>query len=124
MDRNNARHVLTRISLAIVFIGIGIWEILQPSHWSSYIPNFLTFIAGAITLTMAHGVVLVIIGLAVLLGVYLRIAAALAVLMMIFIIISLLLSLGFTSIAIRDIAILLIAGALFFDDTEYLRLKK
>ena len=115
---------MTRISLAVVFVGIGVWEIIQPSYWSYNIPNFLTFIASAITLTIAHGAVLVIIGLAVLLGVYLRIAAALAVLMMLLIIGSLLISFGFSDIVIRDAAILLIAVALFFDDTEYLRLKK
>jgi len=124
LERARIRHLLTRISLAVVFLGIGVWEIIQPSYWSFYIPSFLTFVASAITLTMAHGVVLVIIGLAVLLGAYLKAASALATLMMLAIIGSLIISFGFNDIVIRDVAIFLIALSLFFDDTDYLRLKK
>ena len=116
--------MLTRISIAVVFVGIGIWEVVQPSYWSFYIPNFLTFIASAITLTMLHGVVLLILGIAILLGAYLRIAATLATLMMLLIIGNLLVSFGFNDIVIRDMAIFLVALSLVFDDTAYLRLKK
>jgi hypothetical protein len=37
---------------------------------------------------------------------------------------SLIISFGFNNIVIRDVAIFLIALSLFFDDTDYLRLKK
>lgn len=116
--------MLTRISIAFVFVGIGVWEIVQPSYWSFYIPNFLTFIASALTLTMLHGIVMVALGLAILLGIYLRVSAALASVMMVLIIGDLLLSFGFNDIVIRDTAILLVALALVFDDTNYLRLRK
>ena len=30
---------MTRISLAVVLVGIGVWEIIQPSYWSYNIPR-------------------------------------------------------------------------------------
>lgn len=123
MNRANARHLLTRISLAFVFIGIGIWEIVQPSYWGMYVPPFVSSIIATNTFVVIHGIALVVIGTAVLLGIYLRVASALAVLVMLTIVVSLTFYFGFNDIVIRDIAILLIAAALFFDDTDYLRIR-
>ena len=47
-----------------------------------------------------------------------------AVLVMLSIVVSLTFYFGFNDIVIRDIAILLVAGSLFFDDTNYLRIRK
>lgn len=116
--------MLTRISIAVVFVGIGIWEVVQPSYWSFYIPNFLIFIASALTLTTLHGIVMFALGLAILLGVYLRVSATLASIMMVLIIGDLIFSFGFNDIVIRDMAIFLVALSLVFDDTAYMRLKK
>ncbi len=123
LNRAHVRHLLARISLAFVFISIGIWEIVQPSYWGMYVPPFFSAIIATNTFVMIHGMALVLIGTAVLLGIYLRVASALAVLVMLTIVASLTFYFGFNDIVIRDIAILLIAASLFFDDTEYLRVK-
>ncbi len=122
LNRDQARHILTRLSLAVIFIGIGIWEILSPSYWSYYIPKFLANFANPLTLTMIHGVILVVLGLAVLIGAYLRTASILSALMMLSILVALITMFGFTDIMIRDLAVLLVAIALYFDDTQYLRI--
>jgi uncharacterized membrane protein YphA (DoxX/SURF4 family) len=85
-------------------------------------PRFLSGIAPIDTLVMAHGIALLVIGMAVLVGAYLRIASVLAVLMMLAIIASVTMQSGFTDLTIRDTAVALIAVALFFDDTKYMRL--
>jgi uncharacterized membrane protein len=124
MKNQEIRHLLARLSLAVIFIGIGAWEIAQPSYWSYYIPSFVTALASANTLTVVHGILLLVVGLAVLLGAYLRIASALGVLVMLSILGDLLVSFGFTDIVIRDLVVLLVSAALFFDDTRFLRLTK
>ena len=115
------RHMLTRLSLAIVFIGIGIWEVIQPSYWAMYVPPFVSSIIATDTFLMFHGSALIIIGTAVLLGIYLRFTSALAALTMLSIILSVTYYLGFSDIVLRDIAIFVIAVALFFDDSDYAR---
>ena len=115
---------MTRISLSIILIGFGFWEIVQPSYWISFVPAQLGLSGSAITLVTLHGVVLLIVGLAILLGFYLRIAAVFAVLIMIEIIAVLILESGFTDLIIRDIVVLLIALALFFDNTRWMVLNK
>ncbi len=113
-----------RLGLAVVFVGIGIWEIVQPSYWASYVPPFFSAFIAINTFVMIHGVVLVIVGIAVLLGLYLRAMAVIASLIMLSIVVSVTYYFGFNDIVIRDLAILLLAMALAFDDTDYLRIRK
>ncbi len=115
--------MLTRVSLAVVFIGIGVWEILQPGYWSAFIPRSFPGIVPIDTLIIVHGMVLLVIGIAVLAGAYLRVASLLAVFMMLAIIVVVTMQSGFTDITIRDTAIAILAAALFFDDTKYMRLR-
>ncbi len=124
MNNNNARHIISRLALSVLFLGIGLWEIIQPQYWSTFIPKFLTSIASANALVGIHGVVLLIIGIAVLLGAYLRIAAILASLVMIEVIAAIILESGFSDLLIRDLSVLFLAISLIFDDTDYLRLRK
>lgn len=124
MNNSQIRYILTRLSVAIIFIGIGLWEIIQPSYWATYFPTFITKLSYVSLVIAVHGGILVIIGIAVLLGIYLRYTSILAALMMIIVIVALLTSFGFTDIIIRDLAVLVVTIALFFDDTNYLRLKK
>ncbi len=120
MKRSALHSIAIRIGLAAVFLGIGIWEIVQPAYWSFYIPKFFTGLGGASTLTIVHGVVLLALGIAVLLGIYLRMTSALCALMMAAIIIDVIALFGFNDIVIRDIAILFMAVALYLDDNRSL----
>jgi uncharacterized membrane protein len=124
INNDNIRHILARIALAVIFIGIGIWEVVQPQYWNAFVPQFLSNIINANTLVGIHGVVLLIVGLAVLSGTYLRIASILAVLIMLEIMATLIFESGFTDLVIRDAAVLVLALSLAFDDTNYLRFKK
>lgn len=122
MKSSELRHITIRLGLAFVFISIGIWEIVQPSYWSLYMPQFLAALGGASALTVIHGAVLLALGIAVLLGIYLRTAAALCALMMAAIVADVVLLFGFNDIVIRDVAILLMAVSLYLDDNNGMRL--
>lgn len=124
MKNDQIRHILSRLALATIFVGFGLWEIIQPAYWTAFVPSFLSGVAPAVTLVLLHGIVLLVVGVAVLLGFYLRISSILAVLVMVEIIGTLMFESGFTDLVIRDVVVLLLAMSLVFDETDYLRIRK
>ncbi|MCL5429891.1 MAG: hypothetical protein M1504_00245 [Candidatus Marsarchaeota archaeon] len=121
MKRDEIRHILTRAALALLFISFGIWEILQPQYWVAFLPSFLNGLDPNL-LIMVHGTVLLLVGLAVMTGAYLRIASIIYALIMLEIVGDLIVTSGFSDLVIRDIVVLVFAIALYFDDTKYMRL--
>lgn len=124
MENDKIRHVLLRIGVALIFVSFGMWEIVQPSYWIAFVPKPIAQMVSPSLFINLHGLLLLIIGLGILTGTYLRISAMLAVLVMISIIASLWYESGFSDIIIRDMVVLIAALALVFDDTNYLRLRK
>lgn len=110
-----ARHLLLRLAIAFVFLSFGIWELIDPQYWVGFIPGWTMVLGPAVTIAMLHGAVLVLVGLAVLLGLWLRWSALLASLMLLEICLGLLLSSGFSDLLVRDVGLLLVAVALIFD---------
>ena len=121
---DNIRHILTRLAVAQVLIIFGIWEIVQPVYWNSFVPAFVSSFMNINLFVQLHGTFILILGIAILIGAYLRISAALAVLTTLAVIVFLLISSGFSDIIIRDIVIVLAAASLVFDNTRYLRATK
>ena len=121
---DKVRHILTRFAVAQVLIIFGIWEIVQPVYWNSFVPTFVSSFMNINLFVQLHGTFILILGAAILIGAYLRISAALAVLTTLAIIVFLLVSSGFSDIIVRDIVIVLAAASLVFDDTRYLRATK
>ena len=115
------RHILTRLAVAQVLIIFGIWEIVQPVYWNSFVPAFVSSFMNINLFVQLHGIFILILGIAILIGAYLRISASLAVLTTLAVIVFLLISSGFSDIIIRDIVIVLAAASLIFDDNMYLR---
>ncbi len=124
MKKDRIRHLLTRFAVALVFMTFGIWEITNPRYWEGFLPSFLPAAISPSLIILAHGVLLLAIGIAILTGFYLRIFSALAAIMLILIILSLLYLTGFIQIVVRDSAILLLTCSIFFDDTRYLCITK
>ena len=118
---DNIRHILTRLAVAQVLIIFGIWEIVQPVYWNSFVPAFVSSFMNINLFVQLHGIFILILGIAILIGAYLRISASLAVLTTLAVIVFLLISSGFSDIIIRDIVIVLAAASLIFDDNMYLR---
>jgi uncharacterized membrane protein YphA (DoxX/SURF4 family) len=106
---------LERFGLAFCFASIGIWEIVDPVYWFGYLPSFAMKLGDPALLVRVHGVFLTLVAAAVLLGLYLRIASGIAVLMLLEIVAALALESGFSEILLRDVAILALAGAIFAD---------
>ena len=111
----NQRKLL-RISVSFLFLSFGLWEVYMPSYWNPFFPNIINLsniIVNAII--SIHGILLLIIGLAILFGYKLKAFAAFGTLMMILISLSLFYLSGFTDILMRDITITIAVAALMFD---------
>ena len=118
------RHILTRLAVAQVLIIFGMWEIVQPVYWNSFVPTFVSSFMNINLFVQLHGIFILILGVAILIGAYLRISAALAALTTLAVIAFLLISSGFSDIIVRDVVIVLAAASLVFDDVKYLRVTK
>ncbi len=121
---NKIRHLLGRLGVALVLMTFGAWEILRPASWANYMPPFLGAVGSILTLVTIHGIVLMFVGLAVLLGVYLRLFAIAAVLLLLAIIVTLIWMAGYPDIVVRDTGILLLALTVVFDNERYLTLTR
>ncbi len=107
-------RILARFGLAFCFVSFGVWEIVRPAAWISYIPEFARWFDPALMVRM-HGAVLLIVGLMVLFAILRRFSTTLALLIMLEIVFSLLISDGFSQILVRDITIAFLAGSLMAD---------
>jgi len=125
MDYDRIRHLLMRMALSLVFIIFGLWEIISPQYWQGFVPNFVaSMMPNLHPLVMFHGAILLFAGLAILLGFYMRIASAVAFIMLLEINLSLIIESGFSDLFVRDFALLFLAAAIFFDRTRHLVINK
>lgn len=114
LSKELIRNLLSRFGVGFIFITIGLWELIQPEYWSSFVPKFMASILDPIFLVRGHGAVLLLLGLGILVGFYLRQLSIIGCLIMAEIILSLLLTLGFNDIAVRDITIFFFVATLAF----------
>lgn len=109
-----AGYLLPRVAIAVVFVGFAVWELLDPQYWVVYVPGLLSGHAWTLRLVQLHGVALATTGTAVLLPRYAREGAIVATLLLAEICLDILLANGFTSILLRDLGLLVLAGALIW----------
>ncbi len=104
--------VLARLGIASAFLGFGIWELIVPNWWTTYVPAFASSILPATTVVLIHGVMLTVTGVAVLAGWLPRLFTTVAALIMLEICLEIYIQEGFTDIFIRDVAIFFFAAAM------------
>lgn len=104
-------HVL-RVGLAIVLFWFGINQILDPSKWVFFIPEWVVQISpiSAELIVLLNGGVELVLGAFILLGIFLRVSSLLVALHLFLIA----LSLGNSPSGIRDVGLAFMALALVF----------
>jgi len=112
LTKADAPYVLPRLAIALVFLGFGVWELLDPQYWTVYVPGLLAGHAWTLRLVQVHGLVLTTTAAAVVLPRYAKWGAIVASLVLAEICFDIVLSNGFTSILLRDLGLLLLAVAL------------
>ncbi len=106
--------LLARLGLAFCFLGFGIWEIVAPTLWTTYLPEFLSGFHPVLLIEL-HGIALTVSALGVLSGYFPKFFTGISALILLDICIEIFLQEGFTDVFIRDIALLLFTCALFAD---------
>lgn len=110
MNKNTIGLLLLRIGLGGVFLWFGIDKFIHPDIWVHYIPSWFPMLISVSIFVLLMGIVETLVGFMLLAGFYTRIAAVLAVLMLI----PIMISLGYNEIGVRDFGLLLLAFGLAF----------
>lgn len=95
-----------RVLLGLVLAWFGYHELVQPQLWTGYVPFVSTTSTVAVVAVLVHGWVLLMLAVAIIVGVALRLAAALAALALLEIVISLIITGGLTDLTLRDVGVL------------------
>lgn len=107
--------VVVRIGVGFVFFVFGLWQIINPSGWFGYVPNFILALGfNPLTILLLNGIFDTIVGLSLLSGLYLRVFAGLGVLHLLFTSITL----GFNDVAVRDFGLMIVLIAVFLNGKD------
>lgn len=112
-----------RVTLGLVLLWFGVHELVQPSLWTGYVPLIPQTSKLAIGLVLFHGWMLSVLGVALVLGVAPRLAAAASALLLTEIVISLTLTGGLSDIVARDFGVLGLALAVLATAEQGVRLR-
>jgi len=102
-------RILVRIGISLVFLWFGLNQIFDSENFIGYLPDFLLNLSYAHYLVMLNGIFEVTMGGLLITGFFLRPAALVLSLHLIFII----LSLGYNDIAVRDFGLMVTTFAIF-----------
>ena len=107
---------ILRFAISFLFILFGAWEIYAPAYWAPFFPNLINISNATISVIISiHGILLLIIGLAIITGYKLKAFALFGTIMMVIISLSLFYLSGITDLFIRDVAITIATAALMLD---------
>ncbi|HLC53423.1 MAG TPA: DoxX family membrane protein [Candidatus Nanoarchaeia archaeon] len=116
--------IVVRYAVGIVFLLLGIDQIIDPAGWTGYLPldivSALPFHLTATQFMFYNGLFDTLIGLLLLAGIFVRIVSAVAVLHLLGVIVTL----GYNDLAIRDIGLLLASFSVFLHGPDRWCLKK
>ena len=95
-----------RILLGLVLAWFGYHELVQPGLWTGYVPVLSPTSSLATLAVLAHGWMLLVLAVALVVGVAPRAAAAIAAVLLLEIVVSLTVSGGLTDLTLRDVGVL------------------
>ncbi len=112
-----------RMLLGLVLAWFGYHELVQPSLWTGYVP-LVPRGSPAVLLVLAHGWLLLMLAVAMIAGIAVRAAAALAVVLLLEIVVSLAVTSGLSDLVLRDVGVLGLAVCLTGTTTQRLLLRR
>lgn len=101
MEYRKYAPAAVRYGVGIVFLILGIMQLVDPAGWIGYVPGFVP--GDARTIILLNGVLDSLVGLALLIGFYVRIAAIIGALHLL----GITFSLGWNDLAVRDFGLAL-----------------
>lgn len=115
---------VARVLLGLVLAWFGYHELVTPALWTGYVPVVPAASSFAVILVLAHGWLLLMLAVAIIAGIALRLAAAVAAILLLEIVISLTASGGLSDLTLRDVGVLGLAVALTGRHTHRLLLNR
>ncbi len=112
MSQRITAQLILRVFLGLVVLWFGSSEIISPQMWVTFVPPFMGSILPLTTLVLIHGIVLCVLGIALIAKLYVRAAASILALMLAQIVLSLIVKGGLSATAVRDFGLLGAALAL------------
>lgn len=103
---------VARVLLGLVLMWFGYHELVDPLLWTGYVHVLPATSHVAEVLVLGHGWLLVMLAVAIIVGVAPRLSAAVAVLLMAEIVISLIITGGLSDLVLRDVGVLGLALAI------------
>jgi uncharacterized membrane protein YphA (DoxX/SURF4 family) len=107
-----------RVLLGLVLAWFGYHELVQPALWTGYVPGVSTTSTLATVLVLAHGWALLVLAVAIIAGVALRLAAAVAAVLLLQIVITLAVTGGLNDLTLRDVGVFGLAVCLTADTRQ------
>jgi uncharacterized membrane protein YphA (DoxX/SURF4 family) len=95
---------LTRIGVAVVFLVFGVWQFVDPVSWYGYLPASLPFGLSPATALYLNGALDVLLGVALILGIFARIVAIIAAVHLAIITSTL----GWNDVTVRDLGLVIV----------------
>lgn len=115
---------LGRVLLGLALAWFGYHELMAPQLWTGYVPGVHGTSQPAIVLVLIHGWVLLMLAVAIIAGIALRLAAAVAALLLLQIVITLAITGGLTDLTLRDVGVLGLAVCLTGNSRQRLVLSR
>jgi len=103
---------MARLLLGLTLAWFGYHELMTPRLWTGYVPGVSATSDFAIVLVLAHGWLLLVLAVAIVAGIGLRLAAAVAALLLVQIVLDLAVTGGLTDLTLRDVGVLGLAVCL------------
>ncbi len=114
---------VARVLLGLVLAWFGYHELVQPSLWTGYVP-VVPASSLAVVLVLAHGWLLLVLSVALITGIAVRVVAAVAVVLLLEIVISLAVTGGLSDLTLRDMGVLGLAASLTAPSRQRLVLRR
>jgi uncharacterized membrane protein YphA (DoxX/SURF4 family) len=114
---------VARVLLGLVLAWFGYHELVQPSLWTGYVP-LVSASSLAVLLVLAHGWLLLMLAVALVAGIAVRTAAAVAVVLLLEIVVSLAWTSGLSDLVLRDVGVLGLAVSLTASTSQRLTLRR
>lgn len=106
-----------RLGLSVVLLWFGMNEVINPSQWTNYVPEYVTkFIpVGVFYFVLINGIIEIALGLMLLLGIATKLISLLVAIHLLAIVFSV----GYNEIGIRDFGLAMSALGLFFISLQH-----
>src|SRR3989344_1409028 len=112
--------LVVRIAVSVVFLWFGINQLIQPDMFMGYLPHFLLQSNYAQAAIYANGIAEVMLGTLLIVGFYTKAAALLLSLHLL----SIIVTLGYNDIAVRDFGLMLATFSIFMGGEDKWTLDK